>query len=159
MSKSAHVWSARGQRNRRWFNDSSPSPHLGQDLSVQQCLSARRLHVATHSDKTCQRKCLIFRGACSFQIIAFRGVILGSVTATSHFSSFIWFASLYPDFTVYKPDFEWFLQYPSSLKQWLGRILRIKGISIGSIKASSIFTLNCLEDWLISWLTNKSWSR
>ena len=114
-SDRAHVCTAGGHSKSRWFIVSSSPPHLGHDRSVPQCWSAKRLQTATQPVKHCQRKCLIFLGAFRFHTLDNKGLILGSRTCCSTFSSCAKDASSYPDLTVYKPDLVCVQQKPSGL--------------------------------------------
>lgn len=76
------------------------APQRGQLRSVLQCLSVKRLHTGTQSDRACQIKCLIFLEVLIDHVFAFRHVVLGSATGAGVRDASLDIASAYPDWTV-----------------------------------------------------------
>ena len=89
---------------------SSSAPHRGQPRSVLQRRSANLPQTGVQSDNACHIKCLIFLEVLSDQTLAFKGVVLGSVTRELSSDGSRDIARAYPDFTEYEPDFVWIQQ-------------------------------------------------
>lgn len=152
----AQKWSAGGHRNKVWLINSSSSPHRGHELSYVQCRCLSWAVVTMKPDNACHKKCLSFHGAFVFQTAFFSVVVLGSALWRVDVFTLRSWATSYPNFTVYGPDFV------KSHQKLSGRfvLLILNEVIFGmSVSATSSFSVSKFQVWdsaSIRWCTRKS---